>query len=124
MDGSLNIVIIEISVAIISLLLAILVYNYNKNKDLKIEAEQKGSIITEIRNLKESVESSHRSLLERIIVIEDRAELRAQGCKEHGERLVAVEKDARAAHRRLDEHVTLFADIRKTLAELSKEINN
>lgn len=112
---------VELLIGIIALLLSFVVYYYNKTKDVRVEAQEKGSIITELKNLKESVDKSTESLSDRMIVIESRAELRAENCVKHGERLTRAEQKVDSAHKRLDEHTVLFADIRRILAELSKD---
>lgn len=113
--------IIEILVGVIALLLSIMVYYRSRMKDVKDDAEEKGGIIAEIKNLKEAVDKSTQGLVDRMITIETRAELRAESCIKHGERITKVEQKAESAHKRLDEHTEVFRDIRRILDELSSK---
>ncbi len=91
-------------IALLSVVVSIAGYQFAKIKEIKEQSKQEGIIVTKIENLKESVDIANQSLKERIICIEDRAEIRAVSCKEHGEKLVKTESKADSAHKRLDGH--------------------
>jgi hypothetical protein len=121
--------VIGILISAIVAMTGVMAYFYTRNrnrtkdmkeeiKDAKSEALERGNILGKIQALTDNVTALTLSINSKLAVIEDRAEIRNVNCSKHGERLVLVEQSVASSHKRLDEHVKLFSEIRKTLDEI------
>jgi chromosome segregation ATPase len=123
--------IITVLLGIVGVLLTIMGYYYNKNRNIKTDMDRKlesvekkaqeyGGLVQKIETLNVNIVSLSRSLSDRIISIETRAEDKLNNCNAHTERLIKTEAKADSAHKRLDEHRDLFSEINRKLDQIIK----